>query len=59
MKKRLRIYDRTKINGKQTCTVKSWIQNKCIICGKFLSKKQRRFCEKCGYKKNRKSLRTW
>ena len=32
-------------NGKYI--VKSWIQDKCIICGRFLRKWQRKYCSSC------------
>lgn len=35
----------TKLNGKRI--LKTWIQRRCIICQRFLSKTQQRYCSKC------------
>ena len=44
-------YYKNNIHKKKT--LDTWIQNKCIICKRFLSMKQQKFCKRCkekGYK---------
>jgi len=44
-----RIYKIIKIKGtrQNKCELVAWNQNKCIICGRFLNKLQRKYCSKC------------
>ncbi len=45
-----RRYTSHSLGGKQELT--TWIQRRCKLCGKFLSKFQRIYCSICGNKEN-------
>jgi hypothetical protein len=42
-----RTYDKRKVDGKPSTILKTWIQRKCERCKKFLSKREKRFCDSC------------
>ena len=42
----LRICHTKWINGKNVSILDTWIQKKCIICKRFLSKRQLKYCSK-------------
>lgn len=42
-----RSYRRMKKNGQMKLELVAWVQRRCVICQRFLSKQQLKFCKKC------------
>jgi len=41
---KVRTYKNGYRNNKRTSIVNTWTQNKCVICGRFLNKRQLKYC---------------
>jgi len=41
-----RTFENVYINGRRTQRVKSWIDKRCFVCGKFINKRNSKYCDK-------------
>lgn len=56
----LRTYREVKVNGKRKLQVVTWIQLKCVICGRFLPKGSKKVCRgECESKWRNSINRKW